>query len=403
VQAISERGWYHDKGGQRGLYLQVSRDGTKSWAYRYRINGRERWMGLGSCDKVSLALARELAKERQEQCARGIDPIDARDAREAAARLEAARRTTFGQCVESFLQFKSAEWTSPKHVRQWEMTLRQYAKPLHAFDPATIDLAMVVKVLQPLWAKAPETGSRLRQRIESVLDHWSVKFQIAGYSNPASWERVKHALPAVAKLKKQKRKQKPQQQQNGNGEHHAALPYEQMPQFMEELRSRREPSARALEFLVLTGTRTSEVTGAAWNEIDLKTAAWIIPAGRMKADKAHKIPLSSRALEILRQLPQDTPPFPLGDRAMARVLKRLRPGVPATIHGMRSSFRDWAAETTNFPNHVAEMALAHSIGSKVEASYRRGDLFARRRKLMDAWAAYCTRPATGGNVVALRG
>jgi integrase len=295
-------------------------------------------------------------------------------------RLAAARQTTFGQCVENFLKFKRPEWSNPKHVAQWEMTLREYAKPLHAFSPDKIDLPLVVETLRPIWHKVPETASRTRQRIEAVLDHWAALNHVLGYVNPAAWERVKHALPSVAALKKK----------DGKG-HHPALPYAELPQFMQELRERDSLSAKALEFTVLTAARTGETIGATWDEIDFKTKTWTVPASRMKAKKEHKIPLCNRAIEILQGLDQHTKYlFPLSNMGMAELLKGMRPDV--TVHGMRSTFRDWAAECTNHANHVVEMALAHTIGDRVEAAYRRGDLFVKRQKLMASWSEYCGKP-----------
>jgi integrase len=337
-------------------------------------------MGLGPLADVSLAEAREKAAAARKLRLEGIDPLQAKHDRQDEQRLAAAKQTTFGQCVENFLEFKRPEWSNPKHVAQWEMTLRVYAKPLHGFSPDKIDLALVVQTLQPIWHKVPETASRTRQRIEAVLDHWAALNHVHSYANPAAWERVKHALPSVAKLKKK----------NGKG-HHAALPYAELPQFMQELRERDSLSAKALEFTILTAVRTGETTGATWDEIDFKTKTWTVPASRMKAKKEHKIPLCNRAIEILQGLDQRTKSlFPLSNMGMAELLKGMRPDV--TVHGMRSTFRDWAAECTNHANHVVEMALAHTIGDKVEKAYRRGDLFMKRTKLMAAWNDFCGKP-----------
>jgi integrase len=370
-------GWHGDG---RGLYLQctAAADGAinRSWVYRYRAGDRERYMGLGPLADVSLAEAREKSAAARKLRLEGIDPLEARNAQRTAARLEAAKRVTFGECVERFLEFKRIEWGNPKHAAQWEMTLRKYAKPLHQFDPAAIDLAMVVQTLRPIWHEIPETASRTRMRIEAVLDHWSATNQVHGYANPAAWERVRHALPSVAKLKGDK--------------HHPALPYAQIPEFMADLRARDSLSARALEFTILTAARTAETIGAEWSEIDLKAKVWTIPASRMKAGAQHKVPLNERALTILREIPRHGASiFPLSNMAMLELIKGMRPGL--TVHGFRSCFMDWAHECKNHPKVVIDMALAHKVGDKVEAAYRRGDLFMKRIKLMATWAEYCEK------------
>jgi integrase len=379
-------GWHGDG---RGLYLQctAAADGAinRSWVYRYRAGNRERYMGLGPFADVSLAEAREKATAARKLRLEGIDPIEARNAQRTAARLEAAKRVTFAQCVEHFLEFKRIEWSNPKHAAQWEMTLRKYAKPLHQLEPTAIDLAMVVQTLRPIWHEIPETASRTRMRIEAVLDHWAATNQIHGYTNPAAWERVRHALPSVAKLKGDK--------------HHPALPYREIPEFMADLRARDSLSARALQFTVLTAARTGEVIGATWDEFDLKAKTWTIPANRMKAGAQHKIPLSERALAILRKIPRHgSRVFNLSNMAMLELIKGMRPGL--TVHGFRSTFMDWAHECTSHTKLVIDMALAHKVGDKVEAAYRRGDLFIKRIKLMTSWAEYCEKPAPA--VISLR-
>jgi integrase len=301
VQTVGD-GWHHD---QHGLYLQVTANGTgRSWVYRYTIGGRQHYVGLGPAHTISLAKARELARECRELRLRDIDPLQAKRDRRDELRLAAAKSMTFGQCVENFLKFKRHEWNNPKHVAQWEMTLRRYAKPLHGFSPDKVDLALVVQTLQKIWHKVPETASRTRQRIEAVLDHWAALNQIHGYVNPAAWERVKHALPSPTKIAK--------------AQHHPALPYREIPAFMAELRSRDSLSALALEFTVLTAMRTGEVIGATWDEIDLGKRVWTIPANRMKAAEEHKVPLSDRALAILHKVPRHSSRiFPLSNMAPA--------------------------------------------------------------------------------------
>jgi hypothetical protein len=244
VQTVGD-GWHLDA---NGLYLQVTNGGAgRSWVYRYSTGGKQRYIGLGPAHTISLATAREMARECREQRVRGIDPLQARIAQRQAAAAEEAKRTTFKQCVETFLQFKQHEWSNPKHAAQWGMTLHKYAAPLHDISPADIDSALVVKTLQPIWTDIPETASRTRQRIEAVLDHWAAKNQIRDYRNPAAWDRLKHVLPSIAKLK--------------GDRHHPALPYERMGEFMSELRSREEIAARALEFLILTACRTGDIIG----------------------------------------------------------------------------------------------------------------------------------------------
>jgi integrase len=389
-------GWHGDGGG---LYLQCSpaADGSisRSWVFRYRTNGRERWMGLGPLRDVSLAEARDKAAAQRKLRIEGIDPIEARQAQRTAANLEATKRTTFAECIETYLAFKSPEWKNDKHAAQWATTLRIYAKPLHDMSPSDIDLAYVVKTLEPHWYRVPETASRTRQRIEAVLDHWAAKNSIHDYVNPASWERVKHVLPAKEKLKREKA------QKDGGDGHYRALPYAEIPAFMAELRKRDSLSAKALEFTILTAARTGEVIGAEWSEIDWEAKTWTAPASRMKAGKEHRVPLSERALTILREVPrQGARIFPLSNMAMLELIKGMRPGL--TVHGFRSSFMDWCHECTNHPKVVIDMALAHAIGDKVEASYRRGDLFTRRAKLMNSWTQYCGKPFTDSAVIPLR-
>jgi integrase len=413
-------GWHCDG---RGLYLQCTAgvDGSigRSWVYRYNVNGRDRYMGLGPLADVTLAEAREKAAAARKLRLEGIDPLEARRAQRAATRLEAAKQTTFGQCVETFLEFKRPEWSNPKHAEQWAMTLRKYAKPLHAFSPDKIDLALVVETLRPIWHTVTETASRTRQRIEAVLDHWAALNQVHGYVNPARWDQVKHALPSPAKIKKEA--------------HWPALPYPRIPEFICDLRTCEGIAARALEFLTLTSTRTGDIIGQEredkppmlWRHVSLTERVWTIPSTKTEAEL--RVPLSEPALAILQEMAQkhgqhlNSIVFPgeahdkaMSNVTMAAVIKRMNKDreIPERYtdpkqgnrdivpHGFRSSFRDWAAEQTNYPNHVVEMALAHTVGDRVEAAYRRGDLFMKRTKLMISWAEYCGRPAPIGATVA---
>ena len=412
------------------LYLQATlgkdRAVRRSWVFRYEFDGHRHDLGLGSTNDRNLVEARDKARELRQKLLDGIDPFTEKRRAEAErvaaaerARADEAKRTTFGQCVETFLTFKRHEWSNPKHAAQWAMTLREYAKPLHDFSPASIDLALVVSTLQPIWLKIPETAGRTRQRIEAVLDHWAATNEIHGYSNPAAWERVRHALPSLAKIK--------------NGQHFPALPYDRLPEFMAELRDCKGIAPRALEFMILTSTRTGDICGQAreekpsmlWRHVDMGKRIWTIPSTKTEAEL--RVPLSDAAMTVLREMEahgsnRDKPVFhgthpskPLSNAAMAAVIDRMNEGEagpvwvdpkqgnrPVVPHGFRSTFRDWAAEETNFPNHVVEMCLAHKIKDKVEAAYRRGDLLERRRPVMTAWAAWSSRiRPTGATVTSI--
>jgi len=365
-------GWHGDGGG---LYLQVS-PGGRSWVFRYRAGNRERWMGLGPLRDVSLAEAREKAASARKLRLEGIDPIEARNAQQTAARLEAAKAMTFGQCVEAYLQTHEISWRNVKHREQWHMTLTKYCKTISELPVQNIDTDLVLRVLTPLWKTRTETAKRLRGRIERVLS-WAKGRGLRNGENPARWAgHLDEMLASPARIAAVR--------------HHPALPYAEIPAFMAELRGLDSLSAKALEFTILTSARTGEVIGAEWGECDLEAKVWTIPASRMKAGKEHRVPLSERAIAVLRSVPQHGRRiFPLSNMAMLQLMRGLRPGyVP---HGFRSTFRDWAAETTAFPNHVVEQALAHAIGDKVEKACRRGDLFVKRTKLMAAWGQYCEK------------
>jgi integrase len=393
VATIMRPGRYGDGGG---LVLQISKWRTKAWLFRYERAGRERQMGLGPVSTLSLAEAREKARQARKLLLDGIDPIEARKAARTTGRLEAARGMTFKECAERHISAHEASWRNEKHREQWKSTLARYAYPIIGdLSVAAIDTTLVVKVIEPIWMTKPETAARIRGRVENVLDWATVRGFRAG-DNPARWRgHLDKLLPARGRVKPVK--------------HHAALPYAEIPNFMAELRDRDSISARALELTILTAARTGEVTGARWPEFDFAARTWTVPGERMKARREHRIPLSDRALEILAALPRErgnqfifigaSAGKPLSNMAMLELLRGMRPGyVP---HGFRSTFRDWAAETTNFQNHVVEAALAHVVSDKVEAAYRRGDLFEKRRKLMEAWAAYCARPRMAAAVVTL--
>lgn len=385
VEQAKATGYYGDGGG---LVLRIAESGSKVWLYRYKTHGKVREMGLGPIRDVSLAEARETAREARRLRRTGADPIDAKRQRQAAAKLDSAKMVSFSQCAAAYIENHRASWRNEKHAAQWEATLRTYAYPVFGTLPvAVVDTALVVKVLDPVWSKKTETASRLRGRIEAVLDFATVRGYRVG-ENPARWKgHLKEALPAPSRLRKV--------------EHHAALPYSGIGAFMTDLRKREGGAAAALEFAILAAARTGEVIGARWSEIDLTGGLWTIPADRMKAGVEHRIPLSEQAQEVLRRVAStkvndivfsgQKPGRSLSNMALLMVLRRMgRDDI--TAHGFRSTFRDWAAERTNFPNEVCEAALAHVIGNKAEAAYRRGDLFEKRRKLMEAWGSYCSAP-----------
>lgn len=364
-------------GDGEGLYLQVGPSGSKAWLFRYKVDGQERQMGLGKFPDVSLKDARVLAAECRRQRGHGTDPLGAREAERLLARLEAARRVTFEECAKSYIEANEAGWRNAKHAQQWHNTLATYVFPmLGKLSVGEIDTPLVLKVLQPIWSKKPETASRVRQRIEAVLSFAKANKCRDG-ENPAQWRgNLEYALPAMSKVKVV--------------DHHSALPYAELPQFMVRIRQREAIAARALEFAILTAARTGEVIGAGWSEVDLAAGVWTVPAERMKAGNEHRVPLSTAAKGLLEGLPNRAGLVfgGLSNMAMLQLLKRMGRG-DLTVHGFRSTFRDWAAECTSFSGEVAEAALAHTIANRVEAAYRRGDLFEKRRELMGVWAEYC--------------
>ena len=401
VSRAKMKGLYHDGGG---LYLQVSASGARSWVYRYMLHGKAREMGLGSLRDVSLAHARDKVTEFRRLRADGIDPIERRRAERHGARLEAAKAITFKDCAEAYIEGNKAGWGNPKHVAQWSASLQRYAYPVFgSLSVQAVDTALVMKVLEPIWSTKTETASRVRGRIESVLD-WA---RARGYregENPARWRgHIENLLPARSRVR--------------TIQHHPALPYEEIGTFIESLAGQDGLAAKALEFLILTAARTGEVVGALWDEIDLEKRIWTVPAHRIKARREHRVPLSSRTMAILRGL-HDTRNGefvftvgrggqtvgrggqPLSNMALLSLLKRMG-RTDLTAHGFRSTFRDWAAERTNYPRDVAEMALAHAVSDKVEAAYRRGDLFEKRRRMMDEWARYCGTVKPAARVIAI--
>jgi integrase len=376
-------GKYGDGGG---LQLAVAPTGGKKWVLRFLWQGKAREMGLGSCPEVGLAEARDKALAGRRLARSGIDPIAARKKDEAVP--------TFGEVADEITSQLSEGFRNEKHKAQWRMTLTTYAKPLRAKPVDTIETADVLAVLQPIWQKKPETASRLRGRIERVLNAAKAKGYRTG-ENPATWRgHLDNLLPKASLLSRG---------------HHAAMPYSDVPSFLARLREREAVAARALEFAILTAGRSGEVLCAQWTEIDLDAKVWTLPPERMKAAREHRVPLSERAVAILKRMnegrtsayvfPGQLANKPLSVTALEMVLRRMDADV--TTHGFRSSFRDWAGNETLFPRELAEHALAHVIGDKAEQAYRRSDALARRRELMDAWARHCEGGADE-NVVAFQ-
>jgi integrase len=389
INKANRPGMYGDGGG---LYLRVTDEGAKNWVFRFMLNGRARWMGMGPLHTVTLAEARKRAGDHRLRRHDGIDPIEARRVERQQARLDAAKAITFKECADNYIKAHRAGWRNGKHAGQWEATLATYAEPvIGKLSVQSIDTALVLKVLEPIWTTKPETAGRVRGRIEVILDWAKVRGYRAG-ENPARWRgHLDKLLPARGKVRRV--------------EHHAALPYAELPGFLAALREQEGIAASALEFTILTAARTGETIGARWNELDLLAKTWTVPAARMKAHREHRVPLSARALAILEEMqahrsaddgfvfPGGKPGKPLSNMAFLMLLRRMD-RADLTAHGFRSSFRDWVAERTNFPPEVAEMALAHTVSDKTVAAYNRSDLFERRRRLMHEWATFCTtRPS----------
>jgi integrase len=387
VAKLTQPGMYLDGGG---LYLQVKGATQRSWVYRYSIDGKARWLGLGSAREISLAKARERRDKHQVARRDGADPVADRKSAVAQRRVAELKRRTFRDYAGQYVADHRQEWGNPKHAGQWMTTLARFVYPAVGDRPvAEVDTAAVLECLRPIWTKLPETASRVRGRVEKILDAAKVEGLRDG-DNPARWRNhLQLLLPAPGKIR--------------TVVHHAALPYREMPAVFADLRAAGGVSARALEFTILTAARTGETLGADWTEINLAEQTWTIPARRMKARREHRVPLCDRALEILGEArafagADSAPVFgnrgaPLSNMAMTATLKRMGRSA-VTVHGFRSTFRDWAAEITGFPSEVVEMALAHAIGSDVEAAYRRGDLFEKRRELMREWARYCVPGAS---------
>ncbi|MGB9153136.1 MAG: integrase arm-type DNA-binding domain-containing protein [Alphaproteobacteria bacterium] len=408
VSRIKQKGLYSDGGG---LYLRVKDSGGKFWVLRYMLDGKAREMGLGALHALTLAEARDKAADCRKQLASKIDPIATRDDAQTQKKVDNAKAKTFKECAQAYIEAHEKSWRNAKHVQQWGNTLATYAYPIMGDLPVqNIDLALITAVLEQkkkafgkketLWTARPETASRLRGRLEVILD-WAATREYRKGENPARWRgHLENLLPKRARVQRIK--------------HQPALPYEKIGDFMSTLKGQEGTAAKAMMFTILTACRTSEAIGATWGEIDLAKGVWVIPADRIKAGREHRVPLSKAVVELLESLGEIRnkgfvftgykPSKPLSNMAMLALLRRMKRR-DITVHGFRSSFRDWTAEQTNFPREVAEAALAHAVGDKVEAAYRRSDLFDKRRLMMDEWARYCATPSVkdkGDNVTPIR-
>lgn len=384
----------HFVGGVDGLALQVLPSGGRSWILRMTVGSKRRDMGLGGYPDVTLAQAREDARQARAKVRAGIDPIEEARANTSKLKASQAAALTFEQCAEAYIKSQEPKWNSPKSPIQWRNTLKTYAYPhMGSLLVRDVDLPHVLAALEPIWKTKTETASRVRSRIQAVLDYAKACKYRSG-DNPAVWRgHLDKILPAPGKI--------------AAVEHFAALPYREIGTFMENLRKADGIGAKALEFTILTAARSGEVRGAVWSEFDLNAGLWVVPAARMKNGKEHRKPLSKAAINLLKSLPavegtEYVFPAPrkgmISDATMGAVLERM--GVNAVPHGFRSTFRDWAAECTNYPGEMAEMTLAHTVSDKVEAAYRRGDLYMKRVRMMEDWAKFCAKPsAKKGEVV----
>jgi len=395
VDTVKKPGLYADGGG---LWLRVKEGSggpAKSWLFRYAVNGKDRWCGLGATHTVTLAEAREFARQARHLRLNGEDPIENKRATKSRRAIEAAKSITFKECADEYLRQNASTWRSAQHGHDWAGSLKRYAYPVLAdLQVKDIDVTLVLKVLEPLWEKRTVTAARLRGRIENVLAWATVRGYRAG-DNPARWTgHLQQALPEPRKV--------------APVEHLASMPYSEIAAFMAELRGIDGVVPRALEFAILTACRSGEILGARWAEIDLKARVWTIPAARTKANREHIVPLSDRAVEILEGLLGDGEVVFPGPRSGGESTNRMslrallveHMGRKLTVHGFRSSFRTWVAEQTNFPREVAEAALGHVNGDKVEASYQRGKMVERRRELMEAWSRFCAGEP-GANVLSI--
>jgi integrase len=403
VGRVKKKGLYADGGG---LYLQVGPEGNKSWLFRFMRHNKAHAMGLGALHAVTLAEARLKAADCRKLLAAGHDPLDAKRTEQTAARLSAAKGTTFETCAKAYIEAHKAGWKQERHAKQWDQALARYAYPVMGNLPVdVIDTALVMKILEPIWQIKTETAKRLRGRIEVILDWAKVREYRTG-ENPARWRgHLENLLARPSKLIKV--------------EHFAALPYAKINGFLQRLDKQAGLGAAAMKLVIFTACRSREILEATWDEIDLGNKVWTIPAERMKMGKEHRVPLTAPALAILKDLKKGQDKYieldkgpsryvfpnvkgnaPLSNVVMLALLKRMK-RKDITVHGFRSTFRDWAAEQTNFPRELAEAALAHNFETRVEAAYMRSDLFEKRRNLMETWARYCLKPETEGEVVSI--
>jgi len=385
VETLKKPGHHADG---HGLYLIVRKSGSKSWSYIWIRNGRRREMGLGGLSTVSLALAREKADIVRKQVGAGLDPI-----------IERAKEQTksFGEVADKVLSELEVSWTNPKHGAQWKRSLNIQCQPIRNIPINQVETSDVLRVLKPVWISTPETGRRLRSRIERVLD----------YAHTHGWRSTKNAARWKGHLESVLVPVK----SNGIDRHFTAMPYADIPKFLNQLKPKKTVAALALEFTILTAARTGEILGADWSEIDFENKLWAIPSYRMKAKQKHVVPLSDRAMEILYRLsetrhsdfvfPGTKPHKPMSNMSMAMILRRMK--IDATVHGFRSSFRDYCGDQTSFPREVAESALAHKVGNSVEQAYRRRDALDKRRQLMNVWSNFCSGKFENQNIVAVNG
>jgi integrase len=382
----------HAVGGVAGLHLQVAPGGARTWILRVSVAGKRRDMGLGGYPDVTLSQARDKARDARDLVEKGVDPILQRRQAKSLLMAQRAAAKTFAECAREYIAAKTPEWSNDKHAQQWTNSLETHASPhIGAMLVSDIGVPQVLSVLKPIWTTKTETARRVRGRIESILD-WATTQHYRQGPNPARWQgHLENLLANPSKFQKVK--------------HHDALDMKQLPAFISALRQEAGIGARALEFAILTAARSGEVRGATWSEVDLPSKVWTIPAERMKAKREHRVPLSAAAVTLLKAQPKgegadlifpSTKGKPLSDMTLLAVLRRMK--VEAVPHGFRSTFRDWAAERTHYPNEMAEAALAHVIESKTEAAYRRGDLFDKRRQMMTDWADFCAGRYHDGTV-----
>lgn len=397
VTKLKQPGYYCDGGG---LYLQVSKSGSKSWIMRYTMAGKPVEMGLGSYQTYTLAEARKRATAQRKLLTDGINPLETKRSDQLTRRMAEASIITFDKAATAYIDSNSPAWRNAKHGDQWRNTIATYASPVIGKLPVSkIDTPHVLRILAPIWLEKTETAVRLRGRIEKILD-WAKAQGYRSGDNPAAWRGHLDAglLPAPSKV--------------ADAGHHAALPWSEIGAFMVALRAMQGAGARAMEIIILTATRTSEVLNAKWSEIDLDAKLWTIPKERMKSFKEHRVPLSDAVMSVLMAVKAESgggeyvfagrkANTPLTNMACLATLKRMG-RTDITVHGFRSTFRDWVSETTSYPRDVAEMALAHTIEDKSEAAYRRGDLIEKRRALMADWAVHCGTVLVGADVVAIR-